>query len=102
LVHSAGRDGLQARALRHAAGADPDVPHFSDSVLYVAADGLFQEHSVRARGMRADRWGEPAPDPGEDHSAPGDTRAHFRRHLRLQDLMERINLSPEVRILFRS
>lgn len=37
-VHSAGDDGLSARPVRHAAGADPDLSDLPGAVLYLAAD----------------------------------------------------------------
>ena len=43
----------------------PDLPH---PVLHLAADGLFPHHPLRARGMRADRRGDPAADPHQDHA----------------------------------
>jgi ABC-type sugar transport system permease subunit len=49
--------------VRHAAGADPDLPDHPDPVLHLAADGLFQDDPLRARGMRADRRGDPLADP---------------------------------------
>ena len=58
-VHPAVDRRLSVRVVRHAVRADPDLPDDPDSVFDLAADGLFQDHSVRARGMRADRWRQP-------------------------------------------
>jgi multiple sugar transport system permease protein len=44
-------------------------PTFPHSVRDLAADGIFQVDPARARGMRADRWRDAPPDPGEDHPA---------------------------------
>ena len=42
-------------------------PTHPDPVLDLAADGLFQDHPVRAGGMRADRRRHPLADPDQDH-----------------------------------
>jgi hypothetical protein len=52
-VHPAVGDGVQARPLRHAVRADPDLPDLPRAVLHLAADGLFPLDPVRTRGMRA-------------------------------------------------
>ena len=58
-----------------AAGADPGLSDDPDPVLDLAADGLFQDHSLRARGMRADRRRQPLADPDQDRAAAGGARA---------------------------
>ena len=58
-VHPAGSDRLQVPALRHPSRADPDVSDLPDPVLHLAADGLLPLDSVRARGVRTDRWRQP-------------------------------------------
>ena len=44
-------------------GADPHLSDLPDPVLHLAADGLFPHHSLRARGMRADRRRDALADP---------------------------------------
>ena len=62
-VHPALDRRVPIRPVRHAVRADPDLSDYPDSVLDLAVDGLFQDHPVRARGMRADRRRQPLANP---------------------------------------
>src|SRR4029078_5682870 len=97
-LHSAGDDGLQARALRHAARADPDLSDVPDTVLHVAPEGLFQVDPVRARGVRADRRSESLADPRADRPAARGAGTDLRRHLRVHAVMERVHLRADVHL----
>src|SRR6185369_13387777 len=68
-IHPARGDGVQARSIRHAAGADSHLSDVPDPVLHMAADGVLQDDTDRARGMRADRWRKPPADTGPHHPA---------------------------------
>ena len=59
--------------------ADPDLPDDPDPVLDLAADGLLQDHPLRARGMRADRRRQPLADPDQDRAAAGGAGADLGR-----------------------
>ena len=57
-----------------------DVP---DPVLDLAADGLLQDHPLRARGVRADRRREPLADPDPHRGAARRARPDLGLHLLL-------------------
>ncbi|MHC2163285.1 hypothetical protein ACVL5V_005706 [Bradyrhizobium ottawaense] len=71
-------------------------PTIPDPVLDLALDGLFQDHPVRARGMRADRRGEPLADPDQDRSAARNPRADLGLHLLLHAVLERVHLRVDL------
>ncbi len=53
LFHSAVDGRFSIRLVRHAVCFDPDLPDDPHSFLDLVADGLLQDHPVRARGMCA-------------------------------------------------
>ena len=59
-------------------------------------DGLFQDHPVRARGMRADRRREPLADPDQDRAAAGDPGPDLGLHLLLHAVLERVHLRADL------
>ncbi len=85
--------------VRLAAVADPGLSDPADPVLDLALDGLLQDHSVRARGMRADRRREPLADPDQDRAAARDPRADLGLHLLLHAVLERVHLRAHVPVL---
>ena len=87
---------LAVRPVRLADGAGADLSDHPDPVLDLAADGLFQDHSVRARGMRADRRREPLADPDQDHPAARRARPDLGRHLLAHAVLERIHLRADL------
>ena len=76
--------------------AYPTIP---DPVLDLAPHGLFQDHPLRARGMRAHRWGQPLADPGEDRPAARGAGADLGRHLLSDAVLERVHLRADVPVL---
>ena len=95
-VHSARDRRVPVRPVRLAAGADPDLSDHPDPVLDLAVDGLFQDHSVRAGGMRADRRRQPLADPDQDRAAAGDPRPDLGLHLLLHAVLERVHLRADL------
>ena len=91
--------GLPIRPVRHAVRVDPDLSDDPDPVLDLAADGLLQDHSVRARGMRADRRRQPLADPDQDRTAALGARPDLGVHLLLHAVLERIHLRADVHLL---
>ena len=61
-VYSALHGRLPVRPVRHAVCADPHLSDDPDPVLDLAADGLFQDHPLRAGRMRTDRRRQPLAD----------------------------------------
>src|SRR5262245_16742812 len=86
--HSAVLGRVPIRTVRHAVRSDPDLSDNPDSVFDLAADGLFQDDSLRARGMRPNRWRESLADPDQDcaatRSAGADLGFHFLLHAMLE------------------
>src|SRR6267154_1100378 len=87
-VHSTRDGGVSIRPVRLADGADPDLSHHPDPVLDLAADGLFQDHPVRAGRVRADRRRKPLADLDQDRAAAGDSRLDLGLHLLLHTVLE--------------
>ena len=73
-VHPALDRRVPVRPVRHAVRADPDLSDHPDPVLDLAADGLLQDHPVRARRVRADRRRQPLADPHQDRPAARPSR----------------------------
>ena len=95
-VHSARHRRVPVRPVRLADGADPHLSDHPDPVLDLAVDGLFQDHPVRAGGMRADRRRQPLADPDQDRAAAGDPGADLGLHLLLHAVLERIHLRADL------
>ena len=95
-VHSARHRRVPVRPVRLADGADPDLSDHPDPVLDLAADGLLQDHPVRAGRMRADRRRQPLADPDQDRAAAGDPRPDLGVHLLLHAVLERVHLRADL------
>ena len=95
-VHSARDRRVPVRAVRHPDRADPDLSDHPDPVLDLAADGLLQDHPVRAGRVRADRRRQPLADPDQDRAAAGDPGADLGVHLLLHAVLERVHLCADL------
>src|SRR5205814_1758614 len=100
-VHPARAHRVQAGAVRLGVGTHPHLSHVPDTVLHLAADGLFPHHSLRARGVRPYRRGDALADPGEDHAAAGGTGTDLGRDLRLHAVVERVHLRAHLYLVLR-
>src|SRR6266852_9696614 len=98
-VHPARAHRVQAGAVRLGMGAHPHLSHVPDTVLHLAAHGLFPHHSVRARGVRPHRRGDALADPGEDHAAAGGAGTDLGRDLRLYAVVERVHLRAHLHLV---
>src|SRR6267154_3965971 len=100
-VHPARAHRVQTGAVRLGLGTHPHLSHVPDTVLHLAAHGLFPHHSVRARGVRPYRRGDALADPGEDHAAAGGAGTDLGRDLRLHAVVERIHLRAHLYLVLR-
>src|SRR3979409_2606491 len=98
-VHPAVDRRVPIRSVRHAFRADPHLSDHPHPVLDLADDGLFQDDSLRARGMRADRRRQPLADPHQDHPAAVGARDDLRLHLLLHPVLERVHLRAHLHLL---
>src|SRR6185503_12495436 len=89
-VHSVIDCRIPIRPVRFAVRADPYLPDHPDPVLDLAADGLFQDHPVRTRGVCAHRRRQPLADPDEDRAAARNSRADLGLYFLLYAVLERI------------
>src|SRR6266849_4385676 len=98
-VHPPSAHRVQAGTVRLGVGTHPDLSHVPDTVLHLAAHGLFPHHSVRARGVRPHRRGDALADPGEDHAAAGGAGTDLGRDLRLYAVVERVHLRAHLHLV---
>jgi hypothetical protein len=61
--------------------------------------GYFKSIPIELEEVRADRRRDAAADPREDHPAARRAGAHFRRHLRVHIVVERVHLRADVRLV---
>src|SRR5215510_12460063 len=87
-VHSAVVGRVSIWAVRHTVRIDHDLSDNPDSVLDLAVDGLFQDNSLRARGMCVDRWRESMADHDQDRAAARSAGADFGFHFLLHAVLE--------------
>ena len=78
-LHPARQHHPHVPARRHPVGPDPHLPDLPDPVLHLAPDGLLQDHSQGARGVRADRRGHPLRGHGAHHLPDRGARASCPR-----------------------
>ena len=97
-VHPAVDRRVPVRPVRHAVRAHPHLSDHPHPVLDLAADGLFQDHPVRARGMRADRRRQPLADPHQDRPAARGARPDLGLHLLFHAVLERVHLRAHVHL----
>ena len=71
-------------------------PTLLDSVLDLAVDGILQDHSLRARGMRADRRRVALADPDPHRGAARHSRPDLGLHLLLHAVLERVHLRADL------
>src|SRR5712664_2432954 len=98
-VHPARAHRVQAGAVRLGVGAHPHLSHVPDTVLHLAAHGVFPHHSVRAGRMRPHRRGDALADPGEDHAAAGGAGTDLGRDFRLHAVVERVHLRAHLHLV---
>src|SRR5262249_61400217 len=101
-VHSALDRRVPVWVVRPALRFDSSLSAEPYPVLDLAFDGIFQDHPVRTRGMRADRWREPLSNLDENRPAAGGARADFRFHLLFHAVLERIYLRAHLHFVDRA
>src|SRR5216684_2816632 len=101
-VHPARRHHPQLSSRRHAVGAHPHLSDLPDSVLHLAAHGLFQGDPARTRGMCAHRRRHALESHGLHHLPDRGAGHPFGRDLRFHAVLERIHLCPGVPVVSRA